>query len=198
MIELPDWPGPAAADLALMDFGTLLTPSLGGPVQRVERMGNRFRLAVTMPPMQADKLGRQWVAALVRGKQEGARIDIPLGGFKPGPAGSPVVDGAGQSGRSLAVTGASANYVVRDGQWFNHIDADGNRLTYMNVGETVLDASGQGVLTIEPMLRAEPGDGDALEFERPSIEGFIVGEEQMWSLSLGNLIGLSFVIAEAR
>jgi hypothetical protein len=198
MITLPDYPSPAAADIGMVDFGAFLTPSLGGPVQRVERMGNRFRLSATMPPMKSDKLGRQWVSALIRGKQEGARIELPLGGFKPGTPGSPTVDGAGQAGRTLAITGATPNYVVRDGQWFNHVTATGERLLYMNVGETILDGSGDGTLDIEPMLRAEPGDGDAVDFGKPTIEGFIMGEEQMWSLALGNFIGIGFDLVEAK
>lgn len=184
--------------MAMVDYGALLTPSLGGPVQRVERLGNRFRLSVSLPPMKADRLGRQWVSALVRGKQEGARVELPLGGFKPGAPGSPTVDGAGQSGRSLAIAGAAPNYAVRDGQWLNHVASDGQHYVYMNVGETILDATGAGELTIEPMLRVEPEDGDEVKLAGVLIEGFIAGDEQMWSLALGNFIGIGFDLVESE
>jgi hypothetical protein len=197
VIDLPDTPAPNAADPGMMDFGALLTPALGGPVQRVERPGNRFRYSVTMPPMQG-ATARKWISALVRGKQEGARIDFIQQGFSPGVPGSPTVNGAGQSGRTLAIEGAEPNYVVRDGQFFNHVDADGQHYLYMNVGETILDSSGDGTLDIEPMLRVSPDDGDELKFSNVKIEGWIRGDEQMWNLALGGLVNLAFDIEEAR
>lgn len=195
MIDLPEHPGPAAADVALIDFSALLTPSTGGPVQRVERMG-RFRYSVTLPPMQ-QKLARQWLSALLRGRA-GARMELHQAGFSPGSPGSPTVDGDGQSGRTLAITGATPNYVVRDGQFLNHVDSTGQHYVYMNVGETILNADGAGELTIEPMLRVEPDDGDTVKLSGVLIEGFITGEEQAWGLSVGGIVQLAFNLVEAR
>jgi hypothetical protein len=197
MIDLPDYPSPQGAEPALVDYGTLLTPTLGGPVQRIERMGNRWRISVTMPPMVNDGLKREWLSALVRGKQEGARMEFPLMGFTPLPAGTPVVDGASQSGRTLSIEGATANLVVRDGQFFS-IETGGQHYLYMNVGQTILDGTGAGDLTIEPMLRVSPADGDTIHMAKPMIEGFIRGEEQMWQISLGNILGLAFDLVESE
>jgi hypothetical protein len=81
MIDLPSYPPPAAAQPSFLDRGVTLE---GAVDQRVDRMGSRFGLSVSMPPMKGSKLGRQWIAALMRGKNEGVRLRWPLQGFKPG------------------------------------------------------------------------------------------------------------------
>ncbi len=88
MIDLPTDIGPSSASAALIDFGAFLTPPLGGPVQRVDRMGNRFRISVGMPPMLSASDGRRWVSRLIRGKTEGARMPFPLLDFDPGAPGN--------------------------------------------------------------------------------------------------------------
>lgn len=123
-------------------------------------------------------------------------MELPMQGFDPGIPGSPTVNGAGQSGRTLAITGATPNYVVRDGQWLNHVAASGQHYVYLNIGETILNASGAGNLTIEPMLRVIPAHGDQVKLAGVMIEGFILGDEQMWSLSVGGLIGFGFDLVE--
>ena len=119
MIDVPSTPSPASATPGLIDFGGFLTPALGGPVQRVERMGTRFSLSVVMPPMINTSTGRIWIARLIRGKQEGIRMPWPLQGFDPGSPGNPLVNGAGQSGRTLIADGFTPNYIAREGQFFS-------------------------------------------------------------------------------
>lgn len=195
MIDLPEEPSPQAADASLLDFGAFLTPSLGGPVQRVERMGSRFRLAVSMPPMPGPRVGRQWVSALIRGKQEGARMPFPLQGFEPGSPGTVLVNGASQSGRTLIVDGATPNYPFRDGQFFS-ILTGGQHYLHMVSGEVLASNTGTATLTIEPMLRVSPADNAECHFAEPMIEGFIMGEAALWSMSIGQLIGMSFELVE--
>lgn len=198
MIDLPSYPPPASAEPVFVDFGATLSPSLGGPDQRIDRMGCRFGLSVSLPPMRGDKLGRQWIAALLKGKSEGVRMAWPLQGFKPGVPGTVKVNGAGQSGRTLVVDGASANYVFRAGQPFNHVPADGEEILYFVTEEVIANGSGQASLTIEPMLRVEPADNDDLEFGEPVITGFLAAGDLPWSLGVAKQVGLAFDIRERR
>jgi hypothetical protein len=195
MIDLPEHPSPAGAQPALIDFGAFLTPSLGGPVQRVERMGNRFKISCTMPPMPNQNLGRQWVAKLLRGKQEGARMAWPLLGFDPGSPGAIVVNGAGQSGRSLIVKGATPNYIFREGQFFSVVIGVRHYL-YMVTAEVIASAAGAATLPIEPMLRVSPTANAVCWFGKPMVEGFILGEQFQWEMALANFVGLSFDLVE--
>lgn len=196
MIDLPLSPSPASATPALLFFGAQLTPSLGGPVQQVERMGSRFRLSVTMPPMRG-AMARQWVARLVRGKSAGVRMPFPLLDFKPGVPGQFLVNGAGQAGKGLAIDGGRANYVFREGQFFS-ILTGGRHYVHMITAETIASGAGSATIPIEPMLRVSPADNAELHVGRPMIEGFIAGEEWAWEMSLAHFQQLSFDIAEAE
>lgn len=197
MITLPEHPSPNAADIALIDYGAFLTPSLGGPVQRINRVGSRFKLSVTLPPLPAAKLGRQWVSRLIRGKSEGVRIELPLLDFNPGFPGAVVVSASGQTGSTLTVSGANPNYVFREGQFFS-IETGGIHHLYMVNSEVVGTAGGTATLAITPMLRRQHLINDLCHFHKPMIEGYIDGNEMMWNLSLGNFIGIQFSLSEAQ
>lgn len=197
MIDLPDTPAPNGVDAALVDFGAILTPSLGGPVQRINRLGNRHRLNVSLPVMQMDKHGRAWLNALRRGKTEGVRMEYPLLGFKPGSPGNVLVNGAGQAGTTLIVDGATPNYVFRVDQPFS-IETDGQHFLHFNSAEVIANGSGQATLTITPALRRSPDDNAECHFGKPMVEGFIQGNEMLWQMQLGNFIGLAFEIQEAE
>jgi hypothetical protein len=198
MIDLPDYPSPAAASPALVDFGAFLTPALGGPVQRVERMGTRFRISCQMPPMNNPDLGRKWIARLIRGKQEGARMAWPLQGFDPGNPGGPQVHApsGSVSGRSLPINGASPYYAFREGQFFSLLSRDGRHYLYMVTAETIADFQGHATLPIEPMLRIPALENDVLFFGKPMVEGFIMGDAFGWEMALANFVGMSFDLTE--
>lgn len=195
MIELPDWAIPNGASPSLMDFGGFLTPGLGAEVQRLDRMGNRFLISVTMPPAPSHDKGRILVSRLIRGKTEGIRIEYPLLGFKPGSPGAPKVNGGGQSGRSLICDGFTPHYVIREGQWFS-LEHAGRHYLHNADAEVVANASGQATITFSPMLRIEPSDNDALHFAKPMIEGFSMGSEWSWQLSIDHNIAIAFDVAE--
>jgi hypothetical protein len=194
MITLPDDPAPNGATAAFVDNGGTIRPPLGGRVQRLNRIGSRYRFAFTMPPLPSLDVGRVWVSRLIRGKTEGVRMELPLLSFDPGSPGNPRVNGAGQSGSSLIVDGLSASYAIREGQWFSHVHANGRAL--YNAGAITANSSGQATVPIAPMLRVEPADNDVLEFAQPIIEGFVIGEEWQWEMALDHNLGLAFEIEE--
>lgn len=196
MIDLPDEPGPASLSVALLDFGAMLTPPLGGPLQRIERLGNRFRASVTMPPLRSQRDGRIWVSRLIRGKSEGVRMALPLQGFDPGTPGAPVVDGAGQAGRTLSIRGAQPHYRFREGQFFSVVTGGRHHLISVDA-ETAVGADGKATLPVSPMLRVLHLDGDVLHVGKPMLEGFVIGEEMAWEMQLGHFTGLSFEVHEA-
>ncbi|HYI42687.1 MAG TPA: hypothetical protein VD768_03595 [Sphingomicrobium sp.] len=197
MIELPTWAVPNAGEPFLIDFGGVLTPGLGAEEQRINRLGNRFGILLGMPPAPAHDRGRILVSRMIRAKTEGLRVELPLLGFRPGSPGSPVVDGNGQSGTSLAVRGFSPNYPVREGQWFTHKRGD-HGLLYNVAAAATADAAGEAVLTIAPMLRVEPEDGDVLLFGRPTIEGLVHGDEWRWQMALDRNLRIEVELREQR
>ena len=76
-------------------------------------------------------------------------------------SGTPLVNGATQTGRTLATRGWSANVagILKAGDF---IGITGQTKVYMVTSDANSDASGNATLVIEPALMATPADGAAL------------------------------------
>src|SRR3546814_1410678 len=70
VIVLPSDPAPNGATPMLRDFGGTLTPFLGGPEQRINRLGTRLGIRVSMPPMRNGDNGRIFVSRLLQARSE--------------------------------------------------------------------------------------------------------------------------------
>ncbi|MAM40649.1 MAG: hypothetical protein CL949_19590 [Erythrobacter sp.] len=202
MILLPEKPGTRVDAPRLLDFGGFLTPSGGGQMQRLNRKGNRYAVAVTMPPMR-EAAARIFVNRLIRGKSEGVRMAWPLDGFRPG---SPnidastaiVVDGAGQAGMSLSVQNVTPQYAFREGQPIS-LEISGQHFFDFVSAPVIADASGRATVPLTLELRAPPPSGSILHVAKPMIEGFIVGSEIAWEQAVsGFRDNIQFDIQEAR
>lgn len=197
MIDLPDDIGPTSATPRLLDFGGFLEPGLGGEVQRINRMGSRFAVAFTLPPLTNQKQGRIWVSRLIRGMTEGVRWTYPLLDFNPGAPGKFVVDGAGQAGRTLTIKDGTPNYAFREGQPFS-IEVAGQNYLHFIDATSIADETGRATITFSPMLRVQPEHLNWMHFARPMIEGYVMGDQLSWELALNRTVGLSFDISERR
>lgn len=194
-VQLPTSPGIQSAKPRLLDFGLLLTPPLGGPAQRLNRLGNRYAIDVSLPPLEATTAGRIYVARLLRGLTEGVIFPFPQD-FAPGAVGTGVVvNGGGQQGSTLQLHGFPTGYVVREGQFFSFIYA-GRRYLHVATADTA-ETGGAMALPIAPMLRVSPNDGAVCEFAQPMIEGFLSGSALEWQLQQAPYTTLQFTITEA-
>lgn len=196
-IALPNWPGPADASPAYMDWGGVLRPIFGGSLQKLRRLGDRFALDVTTPPLESAEDGRIWIARLISAQRAGAIYDWPQLGFDVGPAGAAVVDGGGQAGSILNLRGLTPGYLIREGQFFSLIHG-GRRYLHLAGADVLVDSGGKVTLPIAPMLRVHPADGAPCDFIAPKIEGLLTGDTRAWTINVARTIGLSFQIQEAR
>lgn len=196
MITLPDSPHPAAISWELVDFGGTSTSSLGGSAQRINRLGNRWKVGVTMPPL-TEAQAREWASALTRGLRQGVAWKLSQPGFVTGSPGTPLVAGASQLGDTLNLDGLNAGYVIRAGQWLS-ILTGGQRYLYQSVNNVRVPSTGIVALEIEPSLRVSPADNDPVEFAAPLIEGLLEAAPG-WRIDTDHIArGFSFVIAETR
>ena len=168
-VDLPMVPALASVKPRLISFRADLQPSLGGPVQRVNRVGSRFAIDVQMPPLEAD-CARAWLAARLKAEAENdvLRLNWPQPGGALDIQGA-VVDGAGQAGTALAVRGLAPAGEVPRGWFFSILYADGYRL-HAATESVIADDQGRAVLSIAPMLRRSPADGGRAEV-RPRHRG---------------------------
>lgn len=196
MIDLPRSPAPSAISWQYVDFGNMQAGALGGTESRVNRLGNRWALTVTMPPMSnAD--ARQWSASLVAAIESGARFRFTQPDFAPGAPGAVLVNGASQAGNSLVCDGATPGYAARKGQ-FVSIETGSRKYCYMLGATSRADASGNLTLSLVPRLRAEPADNDPVTIGAPEIEGLLM-EAPSWAYDVDRVArGFTFTIKESR
>lgn len=161
--------------IAPLDFGGLMPSALGGSTDRIDRLGSRYMVEVSTPPMRIEPEGRRWSARLQRARREGAILEIHQPDFDIGAPGVPVVSANTASGRSIPVSGLTPNFPVREGQWLNYV-VGGQRYLDQVVTQVSADAAGAATLTIQNLLRVPLTIGDTIDLATPCIEGWIEGD----------------------
>lgn len=111
-------------------------------------------------------------------------------------AGSPLVKGASQTGKTLVVDGFTAFATVKAGDWFQLGSASGAKL-HKVVQDGTADSSGELYLEIWPRLRNSPADNAALTSASPVGVFRLARNIREWSLELAMVYGLQFSAIEA-
>lgn len=195
IVALPDFPGPARLAWTLIDFGGNQGGVLGGASQRINRLGNRWRCEVTMPPMTPAQ-AREWAVALATGLRLGVSMKVREASTPAGSPGAVLVAGADQAGFSLDVDGGTRGHVIKQGKWFS-ILTGGRRYLHQAAASIQLDETGAGEIPLEPGLRTIPADNAPVELDVPVIEGLLAAAPG-WTIDESRMVrGFSFVIEEA-
>ncbi|MBU6167123.1 MAG: hypothetical protein KGQ52_13495 [Alphaproteobacteria bacterium] len=193
-ITLPIPRQPQRATPRLMNMGAWQS---GGADQFVERLGTRWALDVVLPSLKPEPDGRIFGAALARAHAAGdsAIWPWPQPGLELGTPGTPLVNGAGQAGRTLVCDGFTAGFVMRAGRFFNVI-ISGRRYLYQMAADATANGSGGVSLPLTTMLRAPPGDNAVIDVATPVIEGRLKGHAAQWTLAAYRTAPISFSIEE--
>ncbi|MBM3929440.1 MAG: hypothetical protein FJ335_13450 [Sphingomonadales bacterium] len=185
----------AEIEVIPMNFGGLLTPPLGGPEQRIERVGSRWSIQFATPDMSYEPDGRRWSTRLSRAAREGALIEIPQPDLVIGNPGAPAVAGAFAGGKLVAVSGLSSGYTVREGQWVSIIIA-GRRYADRIAADVTASPIGSATLQLENLLRRRLTGGEVVEVAKPMIEGWIRGDFS-WPVDRKRDSTFQFTVGEA-
>ena len=193
-IVLPSSPAVRSARPMVQSFGSVLKPFLGGPAQRINRLGTRWAMQVSMPPMRAE-VARAWVSALSRGSEAGVVMAIPQD-IDVGNPGAPLVSATVASGMTLPLKGMPAGYQVKAGQFLSVIRS-GRRYVHIFAADAIVGAGGTISAAIWPMLRVSLSANDIVEIAQPKIEGWLEGAPE-WDVLTGPWVQLpEFTISEA-
>lgn len=194
-IALPTSPRAASATPRLVSNVAQSDPIIGGVVQRKVRLGTRWAVEMTLPPMRYAN-AMAWLADLARSEAEEVLAPWPQPAEVVGVIGAPVVNGGGQSGAALAVRGAAAGYAFKKGLFFSLVEG-GRRYLHQVSAAVTANGAGAATLQVTPMLRVSPSDGAVLEFAEPKIQGW-AQVSPSWNMDVATNIGLSITITEAR
>lgn len=173
----------------LMDFGGRLRPPLGGPEQRIQRLGSRWSVDLRIGALNATQAGAL-LGVIMKATTQGATVTTKWPQEAGSAHGTPKVNGGGQAGSSLVVDGLSAD-VIKAGTFFS-MTISGRSYLHM-VTDDVTPAAGAATLSIAPMLRASPADNADLDMATPTIEGFLSEEVLTWSVTM--MMAASFTLS---
>lgn len=197
VIVMPDWVVPNAAEPFLRDFGSILTPFLGGPEQRINRLGTRFGVRYTLPPVQTRSEALVIQSRLLRAREDRLRMEWMQPDFDAGAPGAPRVAAAIVSGMSVPFKGMTPGYTIKEGQFFNFVHG-GRRYLHIFAADGAVASDGTLQASIWPMLRTNLSNNDVIEIAPPMIEGLVSkGDELSWQISVDRLASFSFSLSES-
>lgn len=199
-VALPSLTRPWQAQWQYLDFGTDAIPPLGGVAQRAARLGNRHAVTFsTLPGLDAN-CGAALMAALSKARATGSTVSVawPQPPFATA-IGTPLVNGASQSGLSLIVDGFTASTTALKAGRFFSLSVSSRNYLYALTDDLIVNGSGQATIALDCMLRASPADNAAIEFHTPLIEGFVDGMTQSWTVEMLANYGVpAFTIREIK
>lgn len=168
-------------------------PEIGTSDQRFPRMGSRYALDVKLRPLSYEEAQE---FADLDDEEAVCAFPIPQIGIDTGaPGNNSVVDGSGQSGTTLSLTGITPAYLFQKNQWIS-VSTGGRRYAYRVKTATAVGSDGSVHLPLRTMLRKPHLDGDVVEIANPYIEGFVTVPEDMWRMDGDLHQHLSFTIKE--
>jgi len=193
MIELPDFATMGSCNPTFMDAGA--TQRGIQSLQRIDEKGSRYMAACSYGPFHPDQ-GQLMVSRLIRGKQEGVRIPLPLQRSQGSP-GAPVTVNEVFTGRTLALTGLTPGYTCQEGYWLSIQKGEQHFLHNVTQGG-VANAAGELTVILNEMLRDIFPAGSKVNLARPMIEGLVSEGEFSWQLSVDQMIPIAFTLEEVR
>jgi len=198
IVVMPTEPSaPATVEYSAIDTVAVSVSPFTGQQQTQDWQASFMEASVSMPTLTHSQ-AQEWIAFLMslRGQAKIFQLGDPLAVSPRGSGlGTPLVDGAGQKGYSIALKGwtPGAVGVLLPGDWIQI----GYRI-YRSLAIATADGAGKLVLSIWPQLREPPADGDAVTLNNTKGLWRLKTNERKWSLTESRYYGMQFEIREAR
>ena len=193
-IALPALPWQTDVKPRLISYRSDLTPALGGPAARINRLGARYAVDVTLPTLDRD-MGPVWIGSRLQAEANNLTLTLTWPSATYAAVTGAEVNGSGQAGTSLSVRGLGAGQTIGTLTPFSFVSGGRNYL-HLTTSAVTADGSGNAVLPLGNMLRSAPSDGAGVNFSAPTIEGFVDGASAQWELMLSRFHKVSFTLTE--
>lgn len=202
-LSLPAYSGIATVNLRTRNVVGVSESPFTMKQQIVTHVGQRWEAEVSMPPMKRDD-AEEWVAFLValRGRYGTFLMGDPNASAPRGAAsispGTPVVNGAGQTGNVLTIDGcttSTTNY-LKAGDYIQL--GGGSSATLHKVLQAVnTNSSGQATLDIWPNIRTAPADNSTVVLTSTKGVFRLADNATEWSIDVATFYGISFAATES-
>ena len=197
-LSLPSVKGPASIVMRTTNLVAMNRSHFTGIQSTITYPGPWWEADVTLPPMrEAD--AEEWIAFLLklRGRAGTFLMGDPTKATPRGSAatapGTPVVNGADQTGNYLNISGmpTSVTNYLKTGD--NIQLGTGSASTLHKLLEPLdSDSSGEGTATLWPRIRVAPSDGAAITVANPRGLFRLKENNPEWAMTPGTLYNLSF------
>ena len=163
--------------------------------QSVAHAGQRWECDVTLPAMsRAD--AEQWVAFLVslRGRFGTFTLGDPVGASPRGSAGgTPLVNGASQTGATLNIDGCTASQTgwLKAGDYIQ-LGTAGSATLHKVLADADSNGSGEVSLDIWPYIRTAPADNASVTLTNTVGRFRLASNEQNWNINEASIFGITF------
>ena len=163
--------------------------------QSVAHAGQRWECDVTLPAMsRAD--AEQWVAFLVslRGRFGTFTLGDPVGASPRGSAGgTPLVNGASQTGATLNIDGCTASQTgwLKAGDYIQ-LGTAGSATLHKVLADADSNGSGEVSLDIWPYIRTAPADNASVILTNTVGRFRLASNEQNWNINEASIFGITF------
>ena len=198
-------PFPAFPDNSTVQISPLNTVAvLDAPhslKQQVQRFGGQLWSAEIELPDMPRAVAAPWTAFLLamNGRQGTVLVGDPAATAPLGPAtGTPLVDGASQTGATLATKGWSASVtgILKAGDYIQLGSGAATRL-HQVIEDAMSDSGGLASLTLWPDLRESPADGAAIVTASPKGTFRLAANDGGWTTDARGLYGVTLSLIEA-
>ncbi len=157
--------------------------------------GQMWQADVTLPPMKRDDAA-VWVAWLVslRGRFGTFLMGDPNGATPRGSiGGTPLVNGAGQTGETLLIDGCTANVTnwLKAGDYVQ-LGSGATATLHKVLADASSNGSGQVTLSLWPHIRSAPADNAAVTVTNAVGRFRLSSNETSWSIDEASIYGISF------
>jgi hypothetical protein len=159
--------------------------------------GDGWAVSGTLPLMNKN-IAEDYTAFFIslRGKVGTFLFPIPMAEQRGAVSGSPLVDGASQTGRALNVKSLTPNItnIFKAGDWIQLGTGSTSSLHKVLVNANS-DASGKATIDIFPKIRTSPADNAAIEIDNPKIHLRLL-DDVPYSIDVNKLYIMEFNAVE--
>lgn len=187
---------PTPATLNLKSIQPLLVSTSHSLKRQVRsRGGQRWGFSLTYPPLFRSALAPLQAFLLAqRGGYETFTFYHPLQRVPQGTwAGTPLVKGGSQTGRSIACDGFNIGATVKAGDW---VKFNGHAKVYQVTADASGSLGGELTLSIEPAVVTSPADNEPLVFSSVPFTCALASESIEIGVVPGKLYSLSVELLE--
>ena len=158
---------PAFADLEIQSLQkTIVARSISGRRQVRQIGGQYWKLSASYPPMTRTDFAPIWAFMVKqRGSFDTFTVVPPVIGTPQGPGGgTPLVDGASQTGRTIVTDGWPTGGTLTILKAGDFIKFANHTKVYMVTADATCDTNGDSTISIEPALLTSPANDTAITY----------------------------------